>query len=99
MAKVWKPVSESLEYDLTTHAIKYGEIPKPYCVCRLVDVPDAAPLDMPDEVRSIIALWRNDYAARSEAFLSLNPRNAQGLKYQMEITVIDAWLDSVSAQP
>jgi septal ring factor EnvC (AmiA/AmiB activator) len=50
---------------------------------------------VPDEVKSVIALWRNDIASRAAAFLSLNPQNAQGTKYQMEVQVIDAWLDSL----
>lgn len=33
-APQWEPVSQSLEYDLITHAIKHGEIPQGYRIYR-----------------------------------------------------------------
>jgi hypothetical protein len=34
LRETWQPVPKSLEYDLVTHAIKTGEMPSGYTVCR-----------------------------------------------------------------
>lgn len=60
---------------------------------------EAAQSSSTEEVRAIVTLWRNDIADRAASFLSLNAENVRGIKYQMEVQLIDAWLDSIKETP